>query len=45
MVLSVRNVPSDAGTTFLAASATARARAGIMMPKRPISMSMPPTTL
>ena len=45
MALSVRNVPRDAGTTFLAASAPPRARAGMMMPNRPISMAMAPQML
>ena len=45
MALSVRKVPSEPGTTFLAASEPARARAGIMMPNRPSSMSMAPMTL
>ncbi len=45
MVLSVRKVPSEAGATFLAANEPARARAGIMTPNLPTSMSMAPMTL
>ena len=45
MPLSVRKVPSDSGTTFLAASEPPRARAGIMMANRPSSMSTAPMTL
>ena len=45
MGLSVRKVPAPAGTVFLAASTPPRARAGIMIPKRPINMSIPPSTL
>ena len=36
MPLSVRKVPSDSGTALFAASVPARARAGIMMPNRPM---------
>ncbi len=45
MELSVRKVPRPSATAGLAASTPPRARAGIMMPYRPISMSMAPMTL
>src|ERR1039458_2573172 len=45
MGLSVRNVPADAGTTFLAARAPARASTGMMMANRPSSRPMVLMTL